>query len=372
MSKQKPISSKHIEKPTFIVAIGASAGGLEAIQAFFDHMHSNEDLVFIVVQHLSPDFKSLMDQLLKRNTEMNISVVEDGMDLKANTVFLIPPGHNITLKSGKFVLTEQERGHFLNLPIDILFKSMAQEYGSSGIAIVLSGTGSDGSRGIIDVAESGGLTITQTPGTAQFDGMPKNAIGTDSVQCVCDVPMMANIISKYIDDPNDFIQKKEKQLIIPGDGYEKIFNLLKSKYRVDYNDYKPTTISRRIDRRIQTLSLNSFEEYIDYLLGDAEELDTLHRDLLIGVTSFFRDKPAFEQLQKNAIPLLIKKYQETGDAIRIWVPACSTGQEVFSIFSSATSSHALLAPTRSFQPFATVSFFHRTILSLTHHSHVWI
>lgn len=338
MSKKKQSKStvnkqpaKKLSTPTYVVGIGASAGGLEAIQQFFDNMPSNEDIAFVVIQHLSPDFKSLMDQLLARNTQMRIDVVEDGMPLEANTVFLIPPKNNITMSHGRFKLTEQLRGHTLNLPVDIFFDSLAVEYGTAAIAIVLSGTGSDGSKGIVEVAKHGGLTIVQSPDNAKFDGMPRNAIATQTVQCVVPLHEMTNIIKEYIDDPDNFEHKINQRVVLPGEGYAKLFNMLLIKYKVNFNDYKPTTISRRVDRRVKTLALASLKQYIDYLQEHEDELETLHRDLLIGVTSFFRDQDAFKDIKEKVVPALVKQYSETHEALRIWVAACSTGQEVYSI-----------------------------------------
>lgn len=329
--KQVKLSGENNTSPAYVVGIGASAGGLEAIQEFFDNMPPNEDIAFVVIQHLSPDFKSLIDQLLAKNTLMDIRVVEDGMCLEANVVYLIPPKNNMTLSKGKFSLTEQIRGHGLNLPIDIFFHSLAIEYGMSSIAIVLSGTGSDGSKGIIDIDRHKGLVITQDPDTAKFNGMPRSAIDTQVSKCICLVKDMPGIIKRYINDPENFEPIHELSFSNPNVDYAKIFNLLFAKFKINFNNYKPSTISRRIERRMKTLGFPRLSEYAEFMQNSENEFNELCKDLLIGVTSFFRDKDAFAEIKEKIAPHLLQKYSENYETIRIWVPSCSTGEEVYSI-----------------------------------------
>ncbi len=321
-----------MEKTQYIVGIGASAGGLEAIQDFFDHMPANTGMAFVVIQHLSPEFKSLMDQLLKRNTEMNIRPVTDKMAIEPNTIYLIPPKHNMTIKEGLLCLTEQIRGHHLNLPVDIFFESLARECQIHAIGIILSGTGSDGSKGLIELSRRGGLVIVQDPDTAKFDGMPRNAIATKHVRCILDVLQMPKAIIDYASSPNSFNEQKyTTQINYHSSVYDYIFELLRDKFKIDFNFYKPTTISRRIDRRAKNLSLESLVDFKELLENSEEQLELLYKDLLIGVTAFFRDPEAFDILNSQVIVPLVQNRKNSNKEIRVWVAACSTGEEAYSI-----------------------------------------
>ena len=188
---------KSNSKPTLIVGVGASAGGLKPIEEFFSHMPTENGMAFVIVQHLSPDFKSLMDELLKRHTGMSIHRVTDGITLAANSIYLIPSKKDLTVSDGKLMLVQQQRTRGLNLPIDSFFDSLSQQIGNEAVAIVLSGSGSDGSRGVVKVREAGGLVLVQTPEDAGFDGMPRSAIDTKAVDLVCSVPEMPDHLIQY-------------------------------------------------------------------------------------------------------------------------------------------------------------------------------
>lgn len=319
-------------KPDFIVGMGASAGGLESLQDFFAHMPEVKGLAFIIVQHLSPDFKSLMDQLLSRFTDMTVKPAEDNMEVERDTIYLIPPKHNLTIRQGVLYLSEQDRRYGLNLPIDIFFKSLARDCREKAIAIVFSGTGSDGTSGILEISECNGLVICQDLDSAKFDGMSKSAIATNVVNKVLNPKKMGEFIKFYVSNPIRPEPSVEHITIKHEDSssYGKIFSLLFKHHKVDFDDYKEKTIIRRIDRRIKTLMLDSLEKYIHRLEIDEQEIHTLHNDLLICVTSFFRDPEAFEYIEEEIIPYLFKVNSDSRE-IRVWIPGCATGEEAYSI-----------------------------------------
>lgn len=314
--------------PGHIVGIGASAGGLEALERMFDEMPVDTGMAFIVVQHLSPHFKSLMDELLARWTTMPIHTAQNGMAVVANSIYLMPPKKEMIISDGKLLLTDKEPADELTLPIDQFFRSLARDGGSRAIAVVLSGTGSDGSRGIRDVHESGGLVIVQSVETAKFDGMPKSAIETGIVDCLLAPEEMPALLLKHIHDPRAVEMEKEEEA--ETDGMTPIFRLLREAYGIDFSFYKPTTVSRRTERRLQMIHAADLGAYVERLREDPRELDALYRDLLIGVTEFFRDQPAFHTLEKNVLPEMLR-HVPVGEEFRVWVAGCATGEEAYSL-----------------------------------------
>ncbi|MBI1247596.1 chemotaxis protein CheR [bacterium] len=321
--------------PSYVVGVGASAGGLEALERLFENMPTDSGMAFVVVQHLSPDFKSLMDELLARRTDIPIYRVTDGMRLQANAIYLIPPKKNMELSGGCLHLTAQNVGS-LNLPIDIFFRSLAKDAKEKAIAVVLSGTGSDGSRGIQDVHEAGGLVVVQSIQSAGFDGMPRSALGTGITDVVCPPDSIASRILEYIQSPATFINQEAGEEDLPDSSeFVTIFKLFRNQYGIDFSMYKPTTIVRRIERRLKLARCGSLAEYSKLVEGDARELDVLYRDLLVEVTQFFRDLEAFQKLRNSVIPGLLDQAIETGE-LRIWVPGCATGEEAYSLAMLAT------------------------------------
>lgn len=319
------------EANNFVVAIGASAGGLEAIQEFFKHMKPDSGLSFVIIQHLSPDFKSMMAELLSRHSKMEIHVAEDEMPVEPNCIYLIPPKKNMTIHDGRLHLAEQDRGQIPNLPINLFFSSMASAQKENCIAIVLSGTGTDGSRGILDVSEAGGLVIAQDPRTAKFDGMPRSALVTKAVNKALPPKDMPSFILNYTQQPEGLNNPNAKLSDFQSFSgqFQQIFKVIYEKYGINLESYKTNTIQRRIFRRIKTLMLKSVDEYINHLNESSEEIQILTQDLMIGVTSFFRDQQAFLSLKTKVIPTIFKS--TNGDSVRIWVCGCSTGEEAYTI-----------------------------------------
>lgn len=317
--------------PSYVVALGASAGGTEALLSFFESMPKINGLVFIIIQHLSPDFKSLMPDLLRNHTTMPIHVIEEGLSIESDRIYLVPPKKNALIEEGHFVLIEQKKRPTVNYPIDILFESLAINYKDKAIAVVLSGTGTDGSHGIVKVAQLGGLVLAQSPDEAQFSGMPQSAIATDVVFKIQSVAELAQFIAQFSADPSKVTAQLVDKVVHYNAEHEQIFNLLYKKYKLDFNHYKVGTVLRRIERRCHALKLHSLQEYTAYIQNNSNELDVLYNDLLIGVTLFFRDPAAFKVLEKNIVPLLFEKQKQTGDDIRVWCSACSTGEEAYSL-----------------------------------------
>jgi two-component system CheB/CheR fusion protein len=315
-----------------IVGVGASAGGLEAIEHLFEAMPEDTGAAFVVVQHLSPDFKSHMEELLARKTSMAIKRVTNEMPVEPNTIYLIPPNTEMMISDRRLLLTERERDEALNLPIDHFFRSLANDCGRKSIGVILSGTGSDGSRGIMAINEAGGLVLCQDEDTAKFDGMPMSAQETNAVHLVLPPEKIASAIDAYIDQSLSPENLAEQEIGISTEtGIEEIFNLLRREYGIDFSLYKPTTVKRRIERRLALGKFDNVDAYAEQLNDDAEELNWLYKDLLIGVTQFFRDIEAFENLKSDIIPKIIEKKRNGAESIRIWVAGCATGEEAYSI-----------------------------------------
>ena len=313
----------------YIVGVGASAGGLEALERMFKNVSIDTGMAFVVVQHLSPDFKSVMDELLSRHTAMTIHRVEDGMPVEPNSVYLIPPKKEMIISDGRLLLTDRDPDQASHHPIDDFFRSLAHDAGSNAIAVILSGTGSDGSRGIRDIHEAGGLVITQTEASAKFDGMIKSAMETGIVDVSVPPERVGEILTRYINHPLRSQWGEDASGPVDESSLERIFRLLQQRHKIDFNYYKPTTIGRRIERRIQLNHNGGLEEYVRQLESEPQEVDRLYKDLLIGVTRFFRDQDAFAALERELPGRLLK--MKPGDEFRGWVAACATGEEAYSI-----------------------------------------
>lgn len=314
-----------------VVGIGASAGGLEALQEFFKNMPNDSNAAYIVIQHLSPDYKSLMDELLARVTTMDIYRVQDGISIKKNAIYLIPPGKNMTIFKGKLLLTDQQPGRSLNLPIDIFMRSLAKDQGKNAIGIVLSGTGSDGTLGIRAIKEYGGMVIAQDDQTAKFDGMPRSSISTGMVDYILPAHKMPEELINYIKHP--LIRKPpkiEEQINQNDNQLSKIIMILRDEKGVDFSGYKTNTIIRRLEKRISINRYHTIEEYVNFLVGNKKEINILFKEFLIGVTKFFRDEPAFDHITNDVLPELFKD-KNSKKPIRVWSIACSTGEEAYSL-----------------------------------------
>jgi len=342
MSEKKPRSSspKQKSKKTIsteanfpVVGIGASAGGLAAFENFFSGMpaDTNIGMAFVLVQHLAPDHKSILSELVSRYTKMKVSEVIDGVEVKPNCAYIIPPNRDMTFLNGKLYLMEPSTPRGQRMPIDFFFRSLAQNQREHAICVVLSGTGSDGTLGVRAIKGEGGMVMVQKPDSAEHDGMPRSVLATGLVDFELDPHDMLKTLMTYVQRAFAHNYKGE---IIPSpkedNAFSKILIILRNQSGSDFSQYKPSTIRRRIERRMAVHQIESLDEYAKFILKNPNECMMLFRDLLIGVTSFFRDKEAFLALQNIAIPRLMAD-KEAGSVIRVWCPGCSTGEEAYSI-----------------------------------------
>ena len=312
----------------YIVGIGASAGGLEALQKFLTALPANTGFPYIIVQHLSPDYKSLLSQILGKYTEMPVEQAEEGMEIEADHVYIIQPGKMMTLSQGRIHYTDQVPKE-LNLPIDAFFRSLAEEAGPRAIAIVLSGTGSDGTNGIKAVKENDGLVIAQDLESSKFDGMPRSAMRTGLV----DAQITPEEIALELEHIAGVAVRKEYRSTeeeVDADLMKRVYSILKKVSNINFTHYKQTTIIRRMERRMMLTRRDKLADYVDYLYESPEEVRILSKEVLIGVTNFFRDPEFFQSLKEKALPDILNR-STPDEPIRAWVAGCSTGEEAYSI-----------------------------------------
>ncbi len=278
-----------------IVGIGASAGGLEAYESFFKAMPADNGMAFVLVSHLDPTHISLLPELISKQTKMKVLQVEDGQKLLPDHVYVIPPNKNLNILNGSLYLLQLPRSRGLNLPIDNFFRSLAQDQGSNAIAIILSGTGTDGTLGLKEIKGEMGMVMVQDETSAKYDGMPRSAIATGLADYILPVDKMPNQIMKYIGHADP---QAKTILNLEEDKFQKalhkIFILLRSQTQHDFSNYKTNTICRRIEMRMHVHQIDDIDTYVRYLQNNGKEIQTLFKDLLIGVTGFFRDPEAFE------------------------------------------------------------------------------
>ena len=313
-------------QPSCVVGIGASAGGLEALQQFLTFLPGDTGMAFVIIQHLSPDHKSLLADILGKDTNMPVVEAQDGMRVERNHIYMIPPKFNLEIVSDILRLKKYNHRN-INHPIDIFFRSLAAAYENRAVAVILSGTGSDGTNGIRSIKDKNGVIIVQSPESAKFDGMPRNAIATGFVDLVLNPDSIAremrHIAASMVDAGN-------KLQLSDGDLMVQVFSILRNVTNVNYTYYKQTTILRRIERRIVVTHNRNLQEYVKYLSNNPDEARLLAKEVLIGVTSFFRDSDYFDVLKDRVIYDLVKN-STPSEQIRVWVAGCSTGEEAYSI-----------------------------------------
>ncbi|MFN4084245.1 MAG: CheR family methyltransferase [Bacteroidia bacterium] len=321
-------NTKIEENNLYVIGVGASAGGLEAISDLLRNSNDIKNACFVICQHLSPTYKSMLVDLLKRETKFDVKEAQNNIELKSGTVYITPPDSDIQILKNFIILT---RANVLGPKpsINFFFESLALDKKSKAIAIILSGTGSDGSNALKEIKENGGFVIVQDPEMAKYSGMPNAAIDTGYVDIVTGTEHMAAEIIDHINSPNipEFVRdlpKPEKEKTI-----DRIFGLLSHRTGTDFANYKSSTILRRLEKRMIEKKVNSIEAYLNYIDNNAEEIDELFNSILIGVTSFFRDKSSFEAL-KNVLEKIIENNKKEKN-IRIWVAGCATGEEAYSI-----------------------------------------
>jgi two-component system CheB/CheR fusion protein len=316
-----------VDERPFIVGVGASAGGLEALRLLLPSLPKNLGLTYVVVQHLSPTYRSMMSQLLGRETTMTVRDIEDGMLPEPNMVYITPPNRNLTLKEGHFRLVEPARESMPKPSVNRFFASLAEEVGESTIGIILSGTGSDGAAGIHAIKAAGGFTFSQDPDTAKYNGMPQSAIDTGSVDWILPPEQMGAEISLIV--LNRGLIPVATQAASAPATLKTLLGKVRSRTKVDFSQYKEPTLWRRIERRMAANHVSSLQDYLQVVDQTPVELDKLCKDILISVTAFFRDTDAFSRLDKVVGEILAGK--QPGDDIRVWVAGCATGEEAYSL-----------------------------------------
>jgi two-component system CheB/CheR fusion protein len=312
-------------EPHHIIAIGASAGGLEDINIFFDHTPL-DSVSYVIVQHLSADFKSRMVELLARHSKLTVKEAENGMKVTTNKVYLIPNDKFMTIQDNRLHLTDKKNEKGPHLTINQFFNSLAADIGKRAIGVVLSGLGSDGTEGIKAISKAGGMVIARNPETAEFRSMPSNAIATGMVDFVLEPELMPDTIEDYV--------KNEGELLADNPEDKKhltaIISIIKEHSPHDFSEYKQTTILRRIKRRAAYNNFTGLKDYIEFLKATPGEVDALSKDFLISVTAFFRDKEAFDFIESKVLPGILKELTP-GEELKMWVAGCATGEEAYSM-----------------------------------------
>ena len=328
--QQNPVRENDSKSFT-IVGIGASAGGLEAFEQFFRHMPADSGMAFILVSHLDPTHKSILGDLLTRYTTMDIFQAEDGLVVKPNCVYLIPPNKDMSILHGSLQLFEPAKSQGIRHPIDFFFRSLAEDRGEKAIGIVLSGTGTEGALGLKAIKGEGGLVLAQEVKTAKYDGMPASAIATGLVDYVLSPDKMPEQLLNYIRRPYSRpLLPLETPMGRSQDLLQKIFVLIRAQTGHDFSLYKQNTILRRVQKRMAIHQIERLTDYVTYLRNNPLESDALFKELLIRVTNFFRDPEAFEALKTKILPQLLKN-MPVDTPLRMWVPGCSTGEEAYSL-----------------------------------------
>ena len=314
----------------YIVGIGSSAGGLEALEQFFVHLPSTTGMAFVLVQHLEPTHKGMMPELLARRTKMKVVQVEDGMQVQPNCVYVIPPNADLAILNGKLQVLEPAEPRGLRTPIDFFFRHLAADQKEKAIGIILSGMGSDGTRGLGAIKEHFGMVMVQDPASAKYDGMPRSAISTGMADYIASAQELPAKLMQFTTHLPAVAQQPVPAEEEPSNALAKVFVLLRSHSGNDFSCYKKSTIDRRIERRMSVHQFNSLTRYVRFLQENPQEIELLHKELLIGVTNFFRDPGLFDFLKKKAIPQLLQTRPGRGP-LRVWNPGCSTGEESYSL-----------------------------------------
>jgi two-component system, chemotaxis family, CheB/CheR fusion protein len=320
-------------RPSWVVGVGASAGGLEAFEQLLKALPADSGMAFVLVQHLAPKHESILSELLGRATKMPVVEVTEGKEVEPNHVYVIPPNKDMSIAGGVLHLAPlvPDRSH--RMPIDMFLRSLAEDQQGHAVGVILSGTASDGTLGLQAIKASGGVTFAQDDESAKYNAMPRSAIAAGNVDFVLPPNLIARELNRIAHQGRVFAVKDQAELQESPRTDEtllKIFALLRNLSRVDFNYYKPGTIKRRITRRMFLRKIDSLQAYLQYLRKNPAEIEALFNDVLINVTSFFRDPDAFEILRKDAFVQMLKS-KGPQSPLRIWVPGCSTGEEAYSI-----------------------------------------
>lgn len=336
MSKQEPVKAESKRPPRRaaptppIVGIGASAGGLEALEHFLDNVPEGSGMAFVIIQHLDPTYKGMLPELLQRHTAMPVAQAGNRMKIKPDCVYVIPPNKDLSILHGTLHLLDPVAPRGLRLPIDFFLRALAQDQRELAVGVILSGMGSDGTLGLRTIKEKAGLTLAQEPASAKFDSMPRSAIDAGLADIVAPAEQLPARIIAYLHSIHPASQLEPILGVKSQSGLDQIMILLRERTGNDFSLYKKNTIYRRIERRMGLHQIDALATYVRYLRENPQEIDLLFKELLIGVTNFFRDPSVWEYLKSEALPALLKEYP-AGKALRAWVPACSTGEEAYSL-----------------------------------------
>ncbi len=355
-----PPKIKHPKKPSKadkvtsfpIVGIGASAGGLEAIEGLFSNMPPQSNLAFVIIQHLAPNYKSIMADLLAKHTQMKVVEITDGVQVEPNVIYLNQPNKDIAIVRSTLYLMEPDVSRAPHYHIDYFFRSLAQDQRERAIGIVLSGTGTDGTLGIKAIKSEGGVVMAQEEGQAKYAGMPSNAINTGLIDYVLPVEKMSRVLLSFEGHPYFKSLKKAVSDKEIGGSLQKILQVVRSRTGNDFSNYKQTTILRRLERRMAIHQVKNIADYLIFLRENPTEVDSLYKDFLIGVTSFFRDSDAFAFLTDKVISEIVTS-KPTDSVVRVWVPGCATGEEAYSIAMLLVESMEATGKRLTIQIFAT-------------------
>jgi len=327
--KQEKNTRESVSFP--IVGIGASAGGLETLEAFFSKMPPDANISFVIIQHLSPKHKSIMASLLAKHTRMPVREIDDETKIEPNCVYLNPPDKNVAVFNRTLHLMEPIKTGAINMAIDFFFRALSEDQKEKAIGIIVSGTASDGTMGIKAVKAEGGMVMVQDPATAKYDGMPRSAIETGLVDFVLPVEKMPEMLIRYLKHP--LLESHDKTELFESNvqnQLQKIYALIRNASGHDFSHYKQSTIKRRIERRLAVHQISKLTDYIFYIQKNPIEVEALFKDLVIGVTGFFRDPEAYHVLEQKVLPKLLKG-KTPNDSLRCWVVGCSTGEEAYSL-----------------------------------------
>ena len=326
LERAAPDAGEERGESFFIVGIGASAGGLEALGALFKRMNL-KSMALVVVQHLAPRYESALPALLSRASNSAVLAAEEGMRVESNHIYVIPPNADLAILQGVLHLMPPAAAHGVHLPIDYFFRSLAQDQGSRSIGIVLSGTGTDGTFGLKAIKEAGGITFAQDPASAKYDGMPRSALDSGWADFCLGPDAMADALLQIAQ--HSYLSNVDPPSPQSLETVGKLLVMMRSAHGNDLTYYKPSMVDRRVERRMALHKIEKLDEYVKFAQSNAGELDLLYKDMLIGVTSFFRDHDPFEAVKTQVFPSILEG-KEAGSPIRIWVPACSTGEEAYS------------------------------------------
>jgi len=328
----------------FVVGLGASAGGIHALKEFFTHVAPDSGLAYVVILHLSPDYESQLAAVLQATAQIPVTQVNERVRIEANHVYVIPPNKNLSIADGDIVLSDMSRGEPRGAPVDFFFRALADARGSRSAAVVLSGTGPNGSAGIRRVKEYGGLTIAQDPNEAEYSDMPRNSIATGLVDFILPIAEMPARIAAYCDhlDRDQQFDEAGQSPVVNAEAMREVLTLLRLRTGHDFSNYKTATLGRRVQRRMHVRGVSSLADYSRSMREQPDEAVALMKELLISVTNFFRDRAAFDALAARVVPRLFEAWPGH-DQVRVWVPGCATGEEAYSV-AMLLAEHASAAP----------------------------